>query len=59
MKRFRRVPILKRKYADSQYVEKSGVHARMLTTGEIERMQAHVDRIRCGDVLRPIRLEAR
>lgn len=50
---------VRNKYAGSQYVTQSGIHARMLSPREIEQLQEHIDRLHRGEVERPIRLEAR
>lgn len=47
----------KKKYSTSLYVELGGVGTRRLSEREIARMQAHVDRMRSGDVAQPVRLE--
>lgn len=47
----------RRRYSGSRYVERAGVGTRELSMAEIERLQAHVERIRGGAVAHPIRLK--
>lgn len=46
----------RKKYSKHPHVEHSGIGTRQLTEAEIAEVQACVDRIRSGNVARPIRL---
>jgi hypothetical protein len=48
----------RKKYSKHPHTEHAGVGMRQLTDAEIAEFQAHVDRIREGSVMRPIRLPA-
>ena len=45
------------KYSKYPHVEHSGIGTRQLSPAEIEQMQSHIDRVRYGETVQPIRLK--